>query len=181
MKKILRTTKILLYVTVATVVLALMLLSLVYVPTIQRIVVHKACNAIHEKSGFMVNMNSFTLSFPLELSISGLEVSRNDTCYLKGEHIGTDISLQQLTAGKIEINHISLEHIEIDTRDLIPTLHINGEIGYARASVRDADIRHSIANVTQLHIQESDLSITMTESTDDDSQPLCTRRCQDIL
>lgn len=172
MKKILRTTKILLHVTVMTATLALILLSSVYIPTIQRIVVHKVCNAIHEKSGFMVSMNSFTLSFPLELSISGLEISKNDTCYLKGEHIGTDISLQQLTAGKIEINHISLEHIEIDTRDLIPNLHINGEIGYARVSVRDADIRHSIANVTQLHIQESDLVITMAESTDDDNQPI---------
>lgn len=150
---------------ISTPVMVIGLLSvLLYIPPVQRWVIDKVCSEIHEASGYEIEIGTIRLDFPLKLKATELKVSKNDSIYLQGEHISADISLLPLFTGELEINQLSLEKFEVNTRDMLEAACIDGKIGYARVAARDIDFSLSTANINQLHIQEADINITIPDS-----------------
>ncbi len=159
---------------ITPVVIIILALLLLYTPAVQQRLVDFAIEKAGIATGYNIAIGRFGLTFPLEVEIEELSVSRNDTLFASGERIGADISLLPLFTGKVELNHLSLEQTEIDTRDLMPDLHIDGKVGYARLAVRDANLLKSTAKITQLHIEESEINITLPDTTveKEESEPL---------
>ncbi|MBQ8336633.1 MAG: translocation/assembly module TamB domain-containing protein [Bacteroidaceae bacterium] len=147
---------------------------LLYVPPVQRYAVDKICKKVGEASGFEVGMGSFHLAFPLKLSISDFQVSRNDTVFLQGKEVEANISFLPLLRGEVEVNYISVEKTAVNTADLIEGVKIDGEIGFFRAVARNIDLDKEIVNLRQLHLHSTDVSITLCDTTDseDDDEPL---------
>ena len=168
-KKIL---KILLTITGTPIIVLGLLVTLLYFPPVQEWGVDIACQEISETSGYDIKIGSISLDFPLRLRVNDFKVSRNDSTYLQGKLLDTDISLLPLFTGKLEINNLSLENVDIDTRDIIAGTCINGKVGYARLAVRELDFSKSIANIRQLHIQEADIDITLPDTTVNDDTPM---------
>ena len=151
----------------------LLLIALLYAPPVQNAVVEKASSEIGEKTGYDIEIGSVYLAFPLKLKIADYRMSKNDTTYVLGERFDANISLLPLFTGKVEVNYISLEQLEIDTRDMLESVAVEGKVGYARVVVRDADIAQSVANIRQLHIADTDLNITLADTaSSEESAPL---------
>ena len=165
--------RILLAIIVSPVVVIAILIALLYIPGVQRAVVEKACREIAAHSGYDVGIGSIMLSFPLKLKATDFTMSKNDSVYFNGRCLDTNISFTPLLAGKVEVNYISLEGFELNTRDMLPEMCINGKVGYARVVARDADLTNATADIRQLYIADSDISIAMNDTTIvDDSEPL---------
>ena len=156
--------RVLLAIIVTPIVVILLAICLLYVPRVQRVVVGKACHAVAVHSGYEVGIGSLTLSFPLKLKATDFTISRNDSTYLSGRSLNANISFTPLLAGKVEVNYISLDGLEINTRDMLPTMSIEGNVGYARAVARDADLANAVADIRQLFIADSNINITMADT-----------------
>ncbi len=153
------------------VAILLLLFSLLYLPPVQRYIVNEVRHKVSAASGYDIEIGSASLTFPLKLKIRDFSISKNDSVYIEGKSVNADISLLPLFTGDVEINHLSLENIDINTRDMIPTARIDGKVGYARLVARDADLAASVADIRQLHIQEADINITLPDTiADDDSE-----------
>ena len=165
--------RVLLAIIVTPIVVILLAICLLYIPRVQRAVVEKACHAVAVHSGYEVGIGSLTLSFPLKLKATDFTISRNDSTYLSGRSLNANISFTPLLAGKVEVNYISLDGLELNTRDMLPTMSIEGNVGYARAVARDADLANAVADIRQLFIADSNINITMADTTIvDDSAPV---------
>ena len=116
----------------APIAIIIIIVALLYVPAVQRAVVKKACTEISARSGYDVKIGTISLAFPLKLKATDYKMSRNDTVYFQGSHFDANVSLEPLFAGKVEINYISLEELEIHTHNLFPDLKIDGKVGDAR-------------------------------------------------
>ena len=152
-------------------ILAIML----YIPPLQHYVVEKICYEVSKSSGFDIKINSFRLAFPLKLSVTDFEVSRNDTIFAKGEQAEVNISFTPLLKGEVEANYVSLEKTSINTAGLIPEIKIDGEIGFFRTVARNIDIEKEIANLRQLHIHSTNINVALNEikkTEDNDSTPI---------
>ena len=148
------------------IILLWMLTAMLYIPSLQHAVVEKICREVSRTTGFDIKIESFHLAFPLKASITGFEVSRNDTTFAKGEFAGVNISLMPLLSGEVEVNYISLENIDLSTADLIPSININGTIGFFRTTARNISLKEEIANLRQVHIHSTDLNITLNDFAD---------------
>lgn len=147
------------------------LTAMLYIPSLQRAAVEKICREVSQATGFDIKIESFHLAFPLKASITGFEVSRNDTTFAKGEFAGVNISLMPLLSGEVEVNYISLEKVDLNTADLIPEVNIEGGIGFFRTTARNISLKKEIANLRQVHIHSTDLNITLNgfADTEEDS------------
>ena len=168
-KRILR---ILLAVVSTPMIIIGMLVALLYLPPVQRWAVDFACKEISAASGYDIEIGSIRLDFPLKLRVHDIRVSRNDSIYLQGKHIDADIAMLPLFTGDLEINHFSLEDVDVHTYGMMDAARIDGRIGYARIVARDVDFSRSIANIRQLHIEEADLDITLSDTIPDDDSPM---------
>ena len=146
------------------VVIICTLLTLLYLPPVQRAIVEKVCREIGSKSGYDVEIGSISLSFPLKLKAADFRISKNDSIYFQGESVDADISLLPLFKGKVEVNYISLEELDINTHDMLPEYCIDGKVGHARLVVRNADLSSSVADIRQLYIANSDINITLADT-----------------
>ena len=155
-------------------VIAVTLLALLlYIPPVQRAVVDKACKEIAQRSGYDVEIGGIALTFPLNMQATDFRMSKGDSIYFKGKRFDADISFLPLFTGKVEINYISLEELDIDTHTMLPEFSIDGRIGYARMVARDADLGKSIVDIRQLHIADTDINITLADTTiNEESEPL---------
>lgn len=165
--------RVLLAIIVTPIVVILLAICLLYIPRVQRAVVEKACHAVAVRSGYEVGIGSLTLSFPLKLKATDFTMAKNGSTYLSGRSLNANISFTPLLAGKVEVNYISLDGLELNTRDMLPTMSIEGNVGYARAVARDADLANAVADIRQLFIADSNINITMADTTIvDDSAPV---------
>lgn len=157
-------------------ILIWLLVILLYIPPIQRLVVDEVCETLEEESGFDISIGSFRLAFPLKLKITDLVASRNDTVFIDAGRADVNISLLPLLSGEVEVNYVQLEDIDIDTRELLPDMTVDGKIGFFRVVARNIDLEKEIANVRQLHLHSTDLNIllkdTIIEEEEEPSEPI---------
>ena len=156
------------------IVVIFLIIALLYIPSVQRAVVDKTCKEISLKSGYDVEIGSINLILPLKLKVRDYSMSKNDSVYLQGKHFDANISLMPLLSGRVEVNYISLEGVEMDTRDMLPELSIDGKVGYARIVARDADLTRSVADIRQLYIADTEIDIALcdTIADEEDSESL---------
>lgn len=150
------------------IILLWMLIVILYIPPLQRYAVNKICHEVSVATGFDIKMGTFHLAFPLKLSITEFEASRNDTIFTQGEHADINISFAPLLSGEIELNYISLENTIINTADIIPGMSINGRIGFFRTIARNIDIKNEVANLRQINIHSTDVNILLNDTTQEE-------------
>lgn len=158
------------------VILFWLLIILLYIPPVQRFVIDEVCSIVKDESGFDVEMQSFHLAFPLKLQIGDFKVSQNDSIYASGSNLDVNISFVPLLSGEVEVNYVSLEGVEVDTKELLPQMKIDGQIGFFRVVVRNVDIEQEIANIRQFHLHSANINVvlndTIIEEEEEESTPL---------
>ena len=154
------------------IILLWLLIILLYIPPVQNYVVDEVCETLEEESGLDISISSFRLAFPLKLKITDLVASRNDTIFVNAGQAEVNISIGPLLSGEIEVNYVQLENIDIDTKDLLPDMTIDGNIGFFRVVARNIDLENEIANIRQVHLHSTDLNILLKESaTEEEEEP----------
>lgn len=118
--------------------LAIILLVAValYVPPIQNWVVHIASKNASEAVGMDISVERVRLAFPLDLSVEGVQVvKQNDSLLQQKDTIAyvkravLDVQLLPLFYSNMRVNAMELIGMRINTVDFIPQARIKGDIG----------------------------------------------------
>jgi translocation and assembly module TamB len=107
-----KTFKILGWITLSIIALLIIIVLLIQLPPVQNKITQKAVAFLEEKIGTDVDLESITISFPKSIVVTGfyLEDQKKDTLLYAGR-LSIDTDLWALTRHEIQLNDISLENM----------------------------------------------------------------------
>ncbi len=144
------------------------LIATLYIPAVQKMAVKKICRWVEENSEFQMSIGAFHLQFPMTATIDSFLIKKDDTTLLEGRQIKADIRLDALLRGAIEVNYLTIDHTQIDTRDLIRSTHIKGNVGHLRATARSIRPTEKRIGLRQIYLTDSNFGITLLDDTEDE-------------
>ncbi len=152
------------------IVLVLTVSLLLYVPAIQNFAVKKATNYASEATSMLISIDRVRLSFPLNLSVRGVEVctASSDTL-LSVQDISVSVQPLPLLKKEISIHGVSLKNASLNTRDLVDGMILKGEIGYLFVKAEHINLNTETAVLDLIEFSKSDLSLALTEKQEEDT------------
>lgn len=160
-KKILRTLTIL--ILCPTVLLWVIIIAL-YIPAFQEFAAKQMCQWVNNNSEYELSIGTFHLQFPLTATIDSFQIRKEGETLLAGRQIEADIRPAALLRGAIEVNYLSIDHTLIDTRDVIESTRIKGNIGYFRTTARSIHPSDEKLNIRRLYLADSNIDVTLKSS-----------------
>ena len=160
-KRILKT---LLIIIGTPILLFWLLVILLYIPPIQRWATNLVCEEVAESTGYDIEIGSVHLAFPLKLKITDFDMSKNGDSYINGEKLDVNVSLWPLFVGDVELNYVALEHLNLNTKEMMPEMAISGDVGYFRTVARNIELTNEIANLRQVHLYGANLNIELKDT-----------------
>lgn len=146
------------------IILIWLLIILLYIPSVQRWAVNIVSEEISESSGYDIEIESVHLAFPLKLKIRDFNMSKNGITYIWSDKFDANVSFWPLLGGDVELNFVSLEDVRLDTKEMIPSMAIEGNIKHFRSAARNIELANEIANLRQVHLYGADLNIEVKDT-----------------
>ena len=157
------------------IVLVLLVSLLLYVPPVQNFVVHRLASYLSEQTGMKITLDRIHLSFPLDLSVEGLDVVRapGDTLLSVGE-LSLSPSLRPLLDKQIEVPHITLDRFALNYTDSTGLSTVRARLPKASVEELYVDLEKERVDLSRLVTRGGSVSYTSTDTTkkEDDSEPL---------
>ena len=157
------------------IVLVLLVSLLLYVPPVQNFVVHRLASYLSEQTGMKITLDRIHLSFPLDLSVEGLDVVRapGDTLLSVGE-LSLSPSLRPLLDKQIEVPHITLDRFSLNYTDSTGLSTVKARLPKASVEELYVDLEKERVDLSRLVTRGGSVSYTSTDTTkkEDDSEPL---------
>src|SRR5574344_844062 len=141
--------RILLGIVLTPIFLFLLLSILIYVPPVQKYAVEKAAEVLSEEMGMDVSVGSFSLKFPLHLSMGEvLAVEEGDTVLYAHE---LDVSVKALPLFKLkaEVDGIHLYDTQFNTKSLIDACVVKGRVAELSLDSHSTDLKQEYAVVNK--------------------------------
>ena len=147
------------------VLLIVLLISAFYIPPVQRWVVREISEYASEKSGLNITIEKATISFLLDLDLHQLHIDDHGKDILNVDKATVDLNLWHLLSQKVSVEAVNLQNGEINTRDLIATLQLKGQLKdfYLRAD--NVDLRNTLVTLNGATINGCDLDIALKDTT----------------
>lgn len=137
---------------------------LLYLPPLQRYATDKIEEAVAQNSDYRLSIGELRLSFPLKLTINKFSLSKEEHIIAQGDAIAINISILPLLWGEAEINYILMEHLTIDSDDLIEGTRIAGNVEHFRGVARNINFTKENADIRQLHLNGADINLYLNDS-----------------
>lgn len=135
-----------------------------YIPPVQRWVVKGISEYASEQSGLDITMEKATISFLLDLDLHNLNVSDHEKEVLNVEKAVVDLNLWRILALKIGVEAVELQNGNVDTRDLIATLRLKGQLKDFNLRADNVDLKHNNIILNGANITGCDLDIALKDT-----------------
>ncbi|MBQ2778896.1 MAG: translocation/assembly module TamB domain-containing protein [Bacteroidaceae bacterium] len=150
------------------IVLLWALIAALYIPAVQKMAVEKVCRWVGENSEYQMSIGAFHLQFPLTATIDSFLIKKDSATILEGRQIKADIHPAALLRGAVEVNYITIDHTQIDTRDLIQSTHIKGSIGNFRVTARSIHPSRKSIGLRRVYLADSNFDVTLSPTKEDE-------------
>ena len=147
------------------VIAIIILMSVFYIPPVQRWVVKEISEYASEKSGLNISMQKATITFLLDLDLHQLHIDDHGKDILNVEKATVDLDFWRILALKVGVEAVELQNGDIDTRDLIATLQLKGELKDFHLRADNVDLRHNLVTLNGATIDGCNLDIAMKDTT----------------
>lgn len=144
--------------------LPIILVSLLYIPTIQNWAVQKAIGITSEATGLDISLERVGLTPLLDIELDNLTARQEGDTLLHTGKVIVDLDFSHITDYRIGVETIELRHGALNSRDLIPQLTINGKLGSLLIGQEDTDIKNGFAKLDNATINTCDLEICMRDT-----------------
>ena len=153
-------------------ILFAVLTLLLYLPPVQKLLIDKAATYASQATGMNIRVGRIALSFPLDLVIKNVEATthENDTL-LKLDYLKADIQLLPLLRKQVELDGITLKGATVDTRDQMPGMAIKGQLGEFFVESHGVIFDPETAVIDRLTLKDTDLSILLSDTTQEEETP----------
>lgn len=135
-----------------------------YIPPVQRWVVKGISEYASEQSGLDITMEKATISFLLDLDLHNLNVSDHEKEVLNVEKAVVDLNLWRILALKIGVEAVELQNGNVDTRELIATLRLKGQLKDFNLRADNVDLKHNNIILNGANITGCDLDIALKDT-----------------
>ena len=151
---------------ILTPVLLIVLLMLAfYIPPVQRWAVREISEYASEKSGLNITMDKATISFLLDLNLHQLHIDDHGKDILNVEKATVDLDLWRIPFLKVGVESVNLQNGDIDTRELIATLQLKGQLKSFNLRADNVDLRHNTIILNGSTIDGCNLDIALKDTT----------------
>ena len=147
------------------VLLIVMLMAAFYIPPVQRWVIKEISEYASEQSGLDITMEKARISFLLDLDLHHLNISDHGKEVLNVEDAIVDLNLWRILFLKVGIEAVELQNGNVDTRRLIATLRLKGNLQSFNLRADNVDLRHNSVILNGATISGCDLDIALIDTT----------------
>ena len=155
--------------------LILLFMVLLYLPPVQRFAVDKASKWLSEEMNMDVSVKEFSLGFPLDLDMGGVVAVQNGDTLVDAGKLSLSVQLMPLFSGKVVVDNVQLDDINLNTKDMIQALALKGRIGTLSLNADDIDLNEQYGTINKVRLKNTDLAIILPDSVPEDttvSEPL---------
>jgi hypothetical protein len=147
------------------VILIVLLMIAFYIPPVQRWVVREISEYASKESGLNITMQKATITFLLDLDLHQLHIDDHGKDILNVEKATVDLDFWRILALKVGVEAVELQNGNIDTRDLIATLRLKGELKDFHLRADNVDLRHNLVTLNGATIDGCNLDIALKDTT----------------
>ncbi|MCC8186118.1 MAG: translocation/assembly module TamB [Bacteroides sp.] len=144
--------------------LFILVLLLLYVPSVQNYLRKEVTFYASQATGMEVNIGRIDLRFPLKLKISEVELIQTPDTVLSLESLSIHVKPLPLLKGFVNIEGLTLTEGYVNTLDLIDGMRLTGTIGEVYLESRGVDLSQEIVVVNQAEIKNSSMTLELGES-----------------
>lgn len=159
--------------------LLILLFVALYIPPIQNWAVGVVSRYASEETGMQISVKRVLLSFPLDLSLEGVECLRMDSLTNRYDTIMSvdkavvGVRLMPLFKSDIEVAELELNNSIMNTVDIIPQARIKGRVGrlimMGEPPVGKISLNSSTAELQKILIDNAQLDIALKDTVIEDT------------
>ena len=156
-------------------VLFLILAGILYIPPVQDYLVQEATSRLGASLAMDVSVERVRLAFPLDLEIKGVVAREGNDTVLAVEALRVDVPLKPLFSGQVALDEFELLGVKVDSRTMIPDVHLKGRVGSLTARSHGVDLGAEVATVELIHLADMRLLVALGDTAASDtttSEPL---------
>ena len=176
--------KIALWIMAMPIVLFFSLMALLYVPFIQQFISEQTARIASESTGMDIRVGRIDLRFPLNLRVSQVQVLQQDTLItdsLATPTFATDtlllldllevkVQALPLFKGKVEIDKVNLQGVELHSGNLIDGMEIDGTLSEFYLQSHGIDLPNEEVILNKVALRDTRLAIALTDTTSTQSE-----------
>ena len=161
--------RILLGIVLTPIFLLLLLFVLLYTPPVQKFAVDKAAEILSEEMGMDVTVESVHLKFPLDLSMGGLLAIQEGDTVVYAKELDISIKAWPLLELKAEVDGIHLYDAKLNTKGMIDSFVIKGDLAELSLDSHSTDIKEELAVVNKALLRDADLMVLLNDTVPEDT------------
>ena len=148
------------------VVLVLLVSVLLYIPPVQNFAVRKAAYYAGKATGMQIGIERIRLSFPLNLTVKGVEVltSPADTL-LTLRSLTVNIRALPLLKKEVLVDAINLEGAKVNTGTFIEGIEIKGVLGRLYAKADRVDLAKEKVTLNTIDLSDAAVTLLLNDTT----------------
>ena len=158
------------FVCLIPVILVLLISVLLYIPPIQDFAVKKATEYAGKATGMHISIEKIRLSFPLDLTVKGVEVINPpaDTL-LNLRSLTVSVRPLPLLRKEVLVEAIDLRDVRVNTGSLIDGMEIKGTLGKLFLRADRVDLSNEQARFNSVELQDAAVTLLMNDTTPKDT------------
>ena len=157
-------------VTGVPIILVVCVLATLSVPSIQQKAAQKAAEILSERTGIEASVGHFSIRSPFDVLLKDVFVGddKGDTLAYVG-CLDARLRLDALP-DSIAVRTLKIENLVAHTGELIPSVGIDGNIGYLTAGLRPSSLQEGRFRLKDILIRDSDISIELNPVVDETAE-----------
>lgn len=150
--------------------LVLLISLLLYIPPFQDLAVKKAVEYAGKATGMRIRIDKIRLSFPLDLTVKGVEVINPpaDTL-LNLRSLTVSIRPLPLFRRQVLVEAIDLRDVRVNTGSLIDGMEIKGTLGKLSLRADRIDLADEQARLNAVELQDAAVTLLLNDTTEKDT------------
>ena len=157
--------RIILGIILIPIALFISLMVLLYIPFVQQFIRTQVTELASEATGLDIHVGRIDLRFPLNLRISNVEVEQQRDTILLLDRLEIRIQALPLFHGKVEVDEVSLDGVQVNSAHLIDGLQIQGRLERFFLESHGIDLVKNEVVLNEISLEKSRLTVALTDTT----------------
>ena len=147
------------------IVLVALLVGAFYLPPVQQWAVQKVCRYASEQTGLDIKLQRIRISPLLDFDLQQFSATTPPDTVLVLQHVVVDLDMSSILRGNVGVDALDLCEGIIDTRDLIATVRVKGQVGNLHLTSENISLTDQRAILSGARLDGCDMDISLRDTT----------------
>ena len=152
------------WILLTPILLIILVIILLYIPPIQNFACKKATEAASKATGMEITVKRIHLRFPIKLLVRDVDVVQHGDTLASLGSLSVRVQLLPLLKGKVDVDEVQLQDIKVDTRELIPTMAIKGELGHLFLESHGINLKEQSALINLVELSDTNIDLILKDT-----------------